>query len=122
MPLRIRYEVGNEHADADGDQQHGDIGVCRGDVVFGLAVLESADDGGNAEDAVDVEHDGGEHRVACQRWIRRALQQHDQNHHFHRYGGEREDQRAIGFAQAHRQHFGVMGDAEGDADDGGKDD
>ena len=85
-------------------------------------MLESADDGGKAEDAVDVEHHRGEHGVARQRRVRFARQQHHQDHHFHRHGGERQDQGAVGLAQAHRQHFGMMRDAEGDADDGRQDD
>ena len=83
---------------------------------------ESAHDGRQAEDAVDVEHHRREHCVTCQRRIRRALQQHHQDHHLHRHRRQSQDQRAVRFTEAHRQHLGMVRNAEGDADDHGEDD
>ena len=40
---------------------------------------------------------------------------------FHRHRSQRQDQRAIRFAETHRQHFGVVRDAERNTDDGGED-
>ena len=84
-------------------------------------MLQAAYDGRDTEDAVDVEHHGGEHRIACQRRIGRALQQHDQDHHLDGHCGKREDQRAIRLAETHRQNLGMMGNAERHADDRGED-
>jgi len=49
-------------------------------------------------------------------------QQHYQYHNLNRYRSERQDQRPIWLAKAHRKHFRVMGDAKCDTDNRRQDD
>ncbi|MOA37900.1 hypothetical protein D3C78_1595290 [compost metagenome] len=70
-------------------------------------MLESADQRRHAQDAVDVQHDGGIDAVAHQRG-RAALGRDDGQHDdFHQDRRQRQDHAAVGVTQPLRDAFGV---------------
>ncbi|MDR6355532.1 hypothetical protein Q3H58_002203 [Pseudomonas psychrotolerans] len=82
-------------------------------------MLDATEQGGQADDAVHVQHHRGVDGIAGQGW-RMVVAHHDrQDDHLHQHGGEGQDHGAIGIADLFRQQFGVVGHAHGGANDGG---
>lgn len=81
-------------------------------------MLEAAEQGGKAENAVDIEHQGRVDRVAHQR--RRTLAAHHdgEDDDFDGNSRERQDHRAIGITDLDGEQFGMMGDADRGEHDG----
>lgn len=75
-------------------------------------MFEATKQGGEAQDAVDIEHDGRIDRVAHER--RRGLAGHHDRQHddLDKDCRERQDHRAIGIADLGRQHLGMVRHAQ----------
>lgn len=111
VPALTRHEFRHDHGNAHRRQDHHTCMVFRIVVVGLFAVADAAEEGGEAEDAVDIQHDGRVDRVAHQR--RRGLALHHDGEHYdlHQHGRERQDHRAVGIADLGGGDFGVVGDA-----------
>ncbi len=117
-PVRGRHERGQHHGHAESREDHHDVGVARVDVVRLLAMAQAAQQRGQAQQRVDVQHHRGIDRVARERGRGRLVHDDRQDHHFHQHGAEREHHRAVGLAQALGERLGVVGDAHRCEQDG----
>ena len=88
------------------------------------AMPQAPDQQAQTDDAVENDHHGGEYRVARQRGRFGAARNHqgDDQRHFDQRDRQGQHQRAIGFADAMRDHFGVMHGGEYAAGEGQSDD
>ncbi|MNN41067.1 hypothetical protein D3C81_1551650 [compost metagenome] len=117
LPQRRGDQFGYDHGDAHRGEDHGHVGLAGVVVVRLLAVLEAAEQRGEAEDAVHVQHHRRVDGVAGQ-GRRMVVAHHDgQDDHLHQHRGEGQDHRAIGLADLLREDFRVVRDAQRDADD-----
>ncbi len=101
--------VGHDQRDGRHHEQHAEIQIGAGDLKILLAVTQPADEDADADQSVADDHYHREHGIARQRW-NFLLAEHDGGDQRDLDDGDRQrqQQRAIGFADSFGDHFRMM--------------